>query len=99
MTKVVFSVTRSGKSDFAKITGIGYKTDKDLIIACVGKNGKPYIRVFEDCIKYCHKLQGKTNEYQGIITEIHEIEVETKNGSFDTREVELDYSIWFKLTK
>ena len=96
MTKVVFSVTRSGKSDFAKITGIGYKTDKDLIIACIGKNGKPYIRVFEDCIKECHSMPSRPNEYKGSITEYREIEFE-KNGSYEIREIELEYDIWYKL--
>ena len=96
MTKVVFSVTRSGKSDFAKITGIGYKTDKDLIIACIGKNGKPYIRVFEDCIKECHQIVGRDKEYKGEYSEIREVEFEVK-GSYETREVELEYRIWYKL--
>ena len=96
MTKVVFSVTRSGKSDFAKITGIGYKTDKDLIIACVGKNGKPYIRVFEDCIKECHQIIGRDKEYKGEYSEIREVEFEVK-GSYETRKVELEYRIWYKL--
>ena len=96
MKKVVYSVTRSGKSDFTKITGIGYITDKDLIIACVGKNGKPYIRVFEDCMKELHPIHTRTNEYKGYITEYREVEFE-KNGSYETREIELEYDIWYKL--
>ena len=42
MKKVVYSVYRTGKSD-SKISGIGYVTEKDLITACIGQNGKPYI--------------------------------------------------------
>lgn len=95
MKKVVYSVAKYGKN-VSKITGVGYIAEDSLIISAISKNNKPYVRVFEDCIKYCHKLQGKTNEYQGIITEIHEIEVETKNGSYDTREIEVEYNIWFK---
>ena len=95
MKKVVYSVARYGKN-VSKITGIGYIAEDNLIIAAVSKNGKPYVRVFEDCVKHCKKVQGKSNEFQGTITEIHEIDVETKNGSYDTREVEIEYNIWFK---
>ena len=95
MKKVVYSVAKYGKN-VSKITGIGYIAEDNLIIAAISKNGKPYVRVFEGCSKHCNKVQGKTDEYQGIITEIHEVEVETKNGSYDTREVEIEYNIWFK---
>lgn len=99
MKKIVYSIKRTSDFEHNKVTGIGYITDTDLIIACNGKNQKAYIRVFEDCIKNCHAIIGKEDEFKGNHTEIREIEVETKNGSFDTREIELDYSIWFKLTK
>lgn len=36
------------------MTGIGFITEKDLIIACVSQKGNAYIRVFEDCVKNCH---------------------------------------------
>ena len=96
MKKVVYSVTRNGKSDFTKITGIGYITDKDLIIACVGKNGKPYIRIFEDVLDEIRPIHTRPNEYKGSITEYREIPIE-KNGSYEMVEVALDYDIWYKL--
>ena len=54
MKKVVYAVTRYGKTGQTRVTGLGYITDTDLIIACQSKENKPYIRVFEDCIKDCH---------------------------------------------
>ena len=53
MKKVVYSVTRYRRDDIDKISGLGYITDTDLVIACMSKAGKPYIRVFEDCVKNC----------------------------------------------
>lgn len=50
MKKVVYSVTKVGRNENTKMTGLGYITNKDLIIACISKNGKLYIRVFEDCV-------------------------------------------------
>ena len=95
MKKVIYSVTKYGKNE-NKVSGIGYVTDEDLVIAAISKSGKPYVRVFEDCIKHCYKVQGKTDEFKGNVTEIMEVELETKNGSYDTREVEIEYNIWFK---
>lgn len=103
MKKVVFSVTKQGRYENTKTTGVGYITDTDLITACVSKNGKPYIRVFEDCVKNCHAISGRDNEYRGAHYEIREIEFEKKTSSGDStgyekREVEFNYSIWYKIT-
>lgn len=103
MKKVVFAVTKQGRYENTKTTGVGYITDTDLIIACVSKNGKPYIRIFEDCVKNCHPIFGRDNEYRGMHYEIREIEFEKKNSGgdntgYETREVELNYSIWYKIT-
>ena len=43
MKKVVYSVTRYRRDDIDKISGLGYITDTDLVIACMSKAGKPYI--------------------------------------------------------
>ena len=100
MKKVVYSVYRTGKSD-SKISGIGYVTEKDLITACIGQNGKPYIRVFEDCIDDCNVVGEEQIEFKGLFKELKEIRVEVKNSfgeskGYDTKEVELYYNIWFK---
>lgn len=98
MKKVVYSVSRYRKGDIEKNTGIGYITDRDLVIACISKNGKPYIRVFTDCVKQCFPVADRTNEFKGSYSEIREIEFE-KNGTMETREVELEYNIWFKFAE
>ena len=101
MKKVVYTVTKVGKTENTKMTGLGYVTDKDLIIACISKNQKPYIRVFEGAVKDCHKVINTTNEYKGAYYEVKEIEFETKNSAgqstgFEKREIEMNYYIWYK---
>ena len=98
MKKVIYSVSRYRKGDIEKNTGIGYITDRDLVIACRSKNGKPYIRVFADCVKQCFPVADRTNEFKGSYSEIREIEFE-KNGAMETREVELEYNIWYKFAE
>ena len=101
MKKVVYSVSRYKKDEIVKLTGLGYITDTDLIIACVTQKGKPYIRVFEDCVKDCHQVINTTNEYKGAYYEIREIEFEAKTSSgqstgLEKREIEMNYNIWYK---
>ena len=88
MKKVVYSIKKAGRNEDFQLKGIGYITDEDLIIACISKTNKPYIRVFEDCIKNCHLVIGKTDEYKGTFYEIHTVE---------EREYEAEYYIWYKL--
>lgn len=100
MKKVVFSVIKGGKSE-NKLTGVGYITDTELLVPAISRNGKPYIRVFEDAIERCKPLSGKTDEFKGTITEYHNIDVEkfTSSGAstgYETKEVEITYYIWFK---
>ncbi len=97
MKKVVFSVIKAGRNE-NRMSGVGYITETDLLIPALSKNGKPYIRVFEDCIKHCHKIANENNEYKGTFWELREIEFETRNGSgYEKREVEITYYIWYKL--
>ena len=97
MKKVVYAVTRYGKTGQTRVTGLGYITDTDLIIACQSKENKPYIRVFEDCIKDCHSIPNRDKEYKGGYYEIREVEFEQENGSKETREITIEYNIWYKL--
>ena len=102
MKKVVYSISKFNKFGSNKMSGVGFITDKDLVIACVSQKGNPYIRVFEDCVKDCHPVAGKEGEFKGPHYEIREVEVETKNGSgeftgYDKREIEIEYSVWYKL--
>ena len=102
MKKVVYSVSRNNRFGSNKLTGVGFIADADLVIACVSKKGNAYIRVFEDCVKNCHAIQGRDGEFKGAHYEIREIEFEKKNSSgestgIETREIEVEYSIWYKL--
>lgn len=99
MKKVVYSVTKVGRKENYQMKGVGYITDTDLIIACESKNQKPYIRVFEDCIKDCHLVTGKQDEYKGAYYEVREVEFARQDGSIETRECEFNYYIWYKLAK
>lgn len=101
MKKVVYTVTKVGRTENTKMSGLGYVTENDLIIACISKNQKPYIRVFEGAVKDCHKVINTTNEYKGAYYEVKEVEFETKNSSgqstgFEKREIEMNYYIWYK---
>ena len=96
MNKVVYSVSRYRKDEIVKLTGLGYITDKDLIIACMSQKGKPYIRIFEDCIKECSPISDKPGEFKGTTYEIREVQIDTGKDNYDTREIELEYHIWFK---
>lgn len=104
MKKVVYSVSRTNRFGSTKMSSLGFITESDLIIACVSKKGNAYIRVFEDCVKNCHAVSGREDEYKGAHYEIREVEFETKTPSgehagYDTREIEVEYSIWYKIVK
>ena len=51
MKKVVYSVSKINRFGNNRMTGVGFITDDDLVIACVSRKGNAYIRVFEDCVK------------------------------------------------
>ena len=102
MKKVVYSVSRTNSYGSTKMTGLGFVTESDLIIACVSKKGNAYIRVFKECVMNCHAVPNRPDEFKGTLYEIREIEVETKNSSgestgYETREFEVEYSVWYKL--
>ena len=89
MKKVIFSVTKLGKVENTKVTGVGYITDEDLITANISKSGKPYIRVYS-CVKACRPITNSTDEFKGAYYEIVE---------YDGRDIEVNYYIWYKLAK
>ncbi len=55
MKKVFFSVVKAGRNE-QRMSGVGYITDEDLLVPTISRNGKAYIRVFEDCFRYCHAM-------------------------------------------
>ena len=86
MKKVVYSITKLGKTENTKFKGVGYVTDEELITAGISKNNKPYIRIY-DCVKDCHLIPGTTDEFRDSYYEIVE---------YDGRDIEVYYYIWFK---
>ena len=99
MKKIAYSITQLKKKENFTQSGIGYMTDEDILIPQISKNGKPYIRVFEDCIKDCHPMIGRTDEFSGSYYEIKEIEVDTGKDNYETIEIEVYYRIWYKITE
>ena len=102
MKKVVYSVSKNSWYGSNKLTGLGFITESDLVIACVSPKGNAYIRVFEDCVKNCHAVSGRDGEFKGAHYEIREIEFEKKTSGgestgYETRKIEVEYSIWYKL--
>ena len=62
MQKVVYSVAKVNRDE--KLKGIGYLSEGNLLIAATSKNGKPYIRVFEDVTKSCHSSLHSEDVYK-----------------------------------
>ena len=93
MKKVVYSVTRYRKDDIDKISGLGYITDTDLVIACMSRADKPYIRVFDGCVKHCQPISDKPGEFKGLHYEIREVQLDTGKDNYETCEIELNYNI------
>lgn len=96
MKKVVYSVTRLSKNNKFKVAGFGYVTKDDLITAQTSTSGSAYVRVYPECVKQCFPVTGKDDEFTGKYTEYVEKEIEREDGSFDTRDIEVHYSVWFK---
>lgn len=101
MKKAVYSVSRTNRYGSTKMTGLGFVTESNLIIACNGKSGKAYIRVFKECVMNCHAVPNRPDEFKGTLYEIREVEFEKKTSSgestgYDTREIEVEYSVWYK---
>ena len=88
MKKVVYSVTRLTKEENIKTSGIGYITDTDLLTVATTKDNKPYIKVFEDCLKYCHQVSNKETEFKGTYYEVAE---------YEGHEYQKTFYIWYKL--
>lgn len=97
MKKIIYAITKIGKKENTKISGIGYITDEDIITACVSAKGKAYVKVFEDAIKYCYQVLNTKNEFKGAYSEIAKVTLTDEQERKTVREVEVDYLIWYKL--
>ncbi len=99
MQKVVFSVRKAGRQN--KETGIGYIDGESLCIPKLSKKGKPYIKIFEDCIKRPITEGEYSTTYYEFVTVEYEVENASKTDTvgIETREICVTYYIWFKIIK
>ena len=100
MKKVVYSVTKVNREE--KLKGVGYFVDDNLLISATSSKGNSYIKVFEDITKYCHRVNGKDNEFKGYVTVAYEnVNIYNKQkNSYDTLDYcETTYYVWFKIVE
>lgn len=104
MEKVAFSITKLRNNGAIKIgSGRGaYLIGEDLLVPLNSREGKAYIKVFENVVKYCHPTPGSNDEFKGVYTEIAECEIDVTDksgkptGAKEVRELTIDYLIWYK---
>jgi hypothetical protein len=98
MKKVVFSIRNTRGNQDKKLSGFGYVSEGNLLVPCISKNNKPYIRTFDGVDKACHPVKDRPGEYSGYITMYYEqVPVyREKDGSCDMVDLEVEYKVWFK---
>ena len=98
MKKVAYSLRKTNDWN-SKKSGIGYISDsgEDLIIYPDTR----FERIYEDCIRYCYSIINKKNEFKGTFYEFNEVDFDvikdTDFISVETKEIETQYNLWFKL--
>ena len=86
--KVKFSLTKFTKKGSNRTVGFGEIDDENLYTKS---------KIYEDCIRNCHKLVNATNEFKGSFNEFEEIEFENDKGHLVNLEIENCYSLWFRI--
>ncbi len=86
--KVKFSLIKFTKKGSFRFMGYGEIDDENLYT----KN-----RVYEDCIRYCHKLLNSTDEFKGSFTEFEEVEFENEKHQIVNLEIENCYTLWYRI--
>ena len=86
--KVKFSLTRYTKNGSYRFNGYG-EIDNDNLYT--------YNKVYEDCIKNCHKVINKSNEFKGSFSQFEEIEFINDRNMLVELEVEVNYQLWFRI--
>ena len=86
--KVKFSLTRYTKKGSYRFMGYGEIDENNLYT---------YNKVYEDCIKQCHKMLNKSNEYKGGFTQYEEIEFTNDRNQLVELELEVSYDLWFRI--
>ena len=86
--KVKFSLTKFTKKGSFRFVGFGEIDAENLYMKS---------KIYEDCIRYCHKVLNTTNEFKGSFNEFEEIEFENDKGHLVNLEIENCYSLWFRI--
>ena len=95
MEKIIYTITKVGKKENQKLTGVGYINDNDIIIACTSKSGKPFVKVLKGALQTC-QATGTDGEYKGAFFEKVQMDYIDVKGQPNARKVAVDYLIWFK---
>ena len=88
MKTVKFTLTKYTKRGPYRFTSYG-KIDNENLYT----NNK----VYEDCIKHCHKLLNSTNEYKGSFYQFETVEFENDKNQLVELELEVNYDLWFEI--
>ena len=86
--KVKFSLTRYTNKGSYRFIGYGEIDNENLYTKD---------KVYEDCIKSCHKIMNKPNEYKGSFYQYETIEFENDLNYLVELELEVDYDLWFRI--
>jgi len=88
MKKVKFSLTKYTKRGPYRFYGYGKIDNESLHVSN---------KVYEDCIRHCHKLIDKTDEYKGSFYQFETVEFENDRGQLFELELEVNYDLWFRI--
>lgn len=101
MQKVVYSVKKVNKDE--RLKGVGYLSEGCLLMPQISQKGKAYIRVFEDVVEKCKRVNSDSeehaNEFSGYVT-VPYTNVPIYNAKDDNYDIvdyiEVEYYVWFK---
>jgi len=91
MVRVYFSIRRSGRKFSYVKKGYGVIEGNDIVVY----HDKTEVKRYEDCIRYCRPIPNKPHQFSGSYYLIEEVEIDT-GYSYDTREIEVTYDVWYK---
>ena len=93
MIKVAFRLTKVNDFNYVK-KGIGFISDskEDLILY----PNTQFEKVIENCIKYCYPIINRFGEYKGTFSQFIECDFGI-NDSIETKEIEIEYKLWYKI--
>jgi len=86
--KVKYSLTRYAKKGSYRFMGYGEIDNENLYT----KN-----KVYEDCIRKCHKVLNKSNEFKGSFYQYENITFTNDRDQLVELEIEVDYDLWFRI--